>query len=235
MQISVIIPAYNEEKTLAKTLESLIKQTTDRAFEVIVVNNASTDKTRVVAEFFLDKLDLKIIDEPNKGRGAARAAGCASAAGEIFLSTDADTILPSNWIDVLIKPVHSGVVGVTGTAKIEDCSFFVNIFFKLFQPALTKISRWLLGYYWLAGFSSSVTRGAYEKAGGFDKALNSLEDTDLARRVSRQGKIVCVWNCPVVFSGRRFKKGVLRGLLSYLPPFIMFLFKSRRVNLSDIR
>lgn len=233
--ISVIIPAYNEEKTLAQTLESLVNQKTERAFEVIVVNNASTDTTRAVAERFLDKLNLQVVDEPAKGRGAARAAGCQAARGGIFLSTDADTILPSGWLEAMVAPLRPGVAGATGTAKITDCSPWANSFFKFFQPALTKFSRIILGYFWLAGFSSSVTREAYQKAGGYDSALNAFEDNDLGRRVSKFGKIACVWNTPVIFSGRRFKKGIIRGVLSYLPPFIMFLFRSRRWDLPDIR
>lgn len=233
--ISIIIPAYNEEKTLAATLESLVKQTAERQFEVIVVNNASTDQTGEIARSFLNKLDLKIIDEPVKGRGVARFSGCRAARGEIFLFTDADTVLPINWVEALVAPLAPGVVGVTGTSQITDCSRFADLFFKWFQPVLTKLARLFLGYYWLAGFNSSVTREAYEAAGGFNVNLNAFEDTDLGKRVAKIGKVVCVWNCPVVFSGRRFKKGILRGLLSYLPPFIMFLLRSRKWELSDIR
>lgn len=233
--ISIIIPAYNEEKTLAATLESLVKQKTEREFEVIVVNNASTDETKEVAEKFAEKLNLKIIDEQIKGRGAARSAGCRAAKGDIFLSTDADAILPSNWIDAIVAPIRPGVVGVTGTSKIVDCSKFANAFFKLAQPALTKFSRSVVGYYWLAGFSSSITRAAYEKVGGYNSELNAFEDGDLGSRVSKIGKIACVWDAPVIFSGRRFKKGVIRGMFSYLPPFIKYLVKTKNWELPDVR
>jgi len=94
--ISIVIPAYNEEENIRCCLEGLVAQKTDQEFEVIVVDNVSTDKTSGVARTFVDKINLRVVEEHTKGRGAARCRGFSEATGETILSTDADCVVPSN-------------------------------------------------------------------------------------------------------------------------------------------
>src|SRR3989344_2814273 len=99
LKISVVIPAYNEEKYIAKTLKSLINQDFPRElFEIIVVNNGSTDKTHQVAE----KFGVKVI-RYNKVQGvsAARDVGSRIAEGEIIAGTDAYTVVPRHWLKTI--------------------------------------------------------------------------------------------------------------------------------------
>ncbi|MBI3255845.1 MAG: glycosyltransferase [Candidatus Andersenbacteria bacterium] len=105
--ISIVIPAYNEAQAISKTLASLVAQDFSGEFEVIVVDNNSSDGTAQVAKAFQDKLNLKVIHEPHQGRGAARAAGFAAAQSRIICSTDADTIVPSNWLTEITAPYPS--------------------------------------------------------------------------------------------------------------------------------
>ena len=95
MKISVIIPAYNAEATLADCLESVARQKL-RPFEVVLVDDGSTDNTRGVAARFEKRLMLRIVTQVNSGLGKARNAGMSAATGDAYAFLDADDIwLPS--------------------------------------------------------------------------------------------------------------------------------------------
>lgn len=235
--LSVVIPAYNEEKTIFKCLDSLVTQKTSQKFETIVVDNNSTDKTSKVAQQYKNRLDLKIVVEKKKGRGAARSLGFKTAKGEIILSTDADTIVPPNWIEKITQPfVDDSIIAVTGPFRINDCPKFTNMFFNLFQPTIMVLYRVAFNHYWLSGFNFAIRKQIYEKSGGFDTSLNVQEDIELSFKVGKLGKIIFLKNLPVVCSGRRFKHKPFQESLPYLKTFIdYFLFKKKDVFLSDIR
>ena len=88
MKVSVVIPTHNDEATIAETLESVFAQRFDGEFEVIVVNDGSTDGTRAVLEKFGER--IRVIDQENAGVAAARNAGIRAAAGEYIALLDAD-------------------------------------------------------------------------------------------------------------------------------------------------
>jgi glycosyltransferase involved in cell wall biosynthesis len=83
-----VIPVFNGETTIAETLESVFAQRFDRRFEVIVVNDGSTDGTRAMLEKYGDR--IRVIDQENRGISAARNAGIAAATGEYIALLDAD-------------------------------------------------------------------------------------------------------------------------------------------------
>ncbi len=218
--VSVVVPARNEAEHIATLLESLTQQTFAGTLEVIVVDNNSTDQTAQVAAQFADRLNLRVVTEPVKGRGAARAAGFAAAAGSIILSTDADSVVPACWIQELVDGLRrSGAVAVTGTGRIEDCSPSVNNRFNWLQPLLMRGYRVVFGHYWLTGFNFAITRNAYQQSGGFRADAADLEDIDLGFRVRRIGRIVMLGNVPVTTSGRRYHHGLVSGLWAYVVIF----------------
>lgn len=218
-QVSTVIPAYNEEKYIGSCLKSLVKQKTDLNYEVIVVDNNSDDETVKIAEGFKDKLNLTIVTEKKQGRGAARAKGFEKARGDVILSTDADAIVYPEWINTLVGGIRGEVVATTSSCQTLDLGFIKDAVFNFVQPTATILFRLFFGHYWLAGFSFAILRSAYQKSGGFNPNLQALEDTDLASRVAKLGKIKFI-NKPVIFSGRRFKKGVISGLFEYIKTFI---------------
>lgn len=93
MTVSVIIPAYNEEKNIVKCLESLANQTV-KPDEIIVIDNNCSDRTAEIAE----KFGAKVVVEKKQGMAYARNAGFNCAKCEILVKTDSDTILPPDWI-----------------------------------------------------------------------------------------------------------------------------------------
>lgn len=172
--VSVVIPAYNEEKSLSKCLDALVKQKTQDAFQVILVDNNSTDKTAEIARSYQNKLDIEVIFAKQKGRGLARNIGFQKAQSDIILSTDADTVVPENWIslltDTLIKNKH--IVAVTGSCKFTGCPKLTSAFVNFLQPNAMLFYRLIFGYFWLSGFNFGVKKSAYRKSGGFNPALN---------------------------------------------------------------
>jgi len=114
-KISVIIPVYNGEKTLKQCLGSVLSQSY-KNYEVIVVNNNSTDKTKEIIKSFQKRnkdKKVKYLFEQQKGRGAARNTGEIMAEGKIILMTDTDCIVPKDWIKNMVKAIegHDAVQG----------------------------------------------------------------------------------------------------------------------------
>jgi len=236
--ISIVIPAYNEEKTIVPCLTALNKLKIAQKYEVIVVNNNSTDKTVEVIKPFTNKLPLRIVNETKKGRSPARRAGFAVAKGDIIFSTDADAIVPPDWIkEILPHFSDPNIVAVSGTCKIHDCSLRINTLFNFIQPLSMKLYRIVFGHYWLSGFSFAIRKETYHQSGGFHPTLNIQEDIDLAFRVARIGKIKYIPRPVVLFSGRRFQNGLLQGLIPYVKSYYMYsvLKKEDKVFLSDVR
>lgn len=236
--ISVVIPAFNEEEKIGHCLASLTRQKTRRPFEVIVVDNQSTDDTTRVARGFGDELNLTVAHESLKSRGAARRTGFALASGDMIFSTDADTVVPSDWIETLAAALerNGGTVAVTGPSAITDCTRFTNITHNIFTLISKRVFRIFFGYYCLCGYNFAISRKAYEEAGGFDRRTDAHDDIDLTYRVSRVGRICYVPVAAVTVSGRRFRQGFLRGFIAYPKTFVeKYWLGKGLVRLQDVR
>ena len=106
-KVSVIIPAYNEEKTI-KNVINIVKKS-DLVNEIIVVNNSSTDNTSKIAK----DLGANVVECPNKGKGYAMEAGIEHAKNEIIVFLDADVIYQDDIVEVLANPILSGNAEMT--------------------------------------------------------------------------------------------------------------------------
>lgn len=237
IQVSVVIPAYNEEKYIENTLFSLLKseQKTNINYEVILVDNNCTDNTIKRALKFKKGMKLRIIHEKKQGRGAARARGFEQTKGEVILSADADTIFYTGWIEELVSQIKGEVVAVTSSCKATDSSFATNTLINFIQPKAMVLYKLIFGHFWLSGFSFGILKSVYQVAGGFDVNLPAQEDIDLGFRVAKLGKIKFI-NKPVVFSARRFKQGLLVGIYEYLKTFLEVVFlKQKNVYINNPR
>ena len=238
MRLSIVIPAYNEEKNLGKSLESLCAQDTTESFEVIVVDNNSTDRTAEVARSFSKNLAIKVIKQTIKGRGPARKKGFDEALGEIIFSTDADSTVSPDWIRTYLEYFKDKkVVAVTSLPCIVEYSSLKNKCFSFLVHLTMYVYRFLFGHYWLSGFSFAIRKDIYISSGGFDAELNFAEDLDLGFKVHALGGSIA-WNkkARVVFSGRRFKTSILGGSLPYFTSFFQYYVGNKQKSfLSDIR
>ncbi len=222
---------------LGATLESLTKQITSDPFEVIVVNNASTDRTREVAQQYQGKLNLVVVDEPHKGRGAARAAGFDHAQGGIVFSTDADVIIPPHWLSSLLAHLSDkSFAAVSGTCQVRDLSQLGNSTINTIQSVAMRAFARVYGTPWLTGSNFAIRKEVYQVSGGFDHKLTAFEDAELALRVKAHGRIKMITDTPVVASGRRFAHhGLFKGIFSYVRLLNVYHFHNQHVTLDDPR
>ncbi len=244
MKLSFVIPAHNEEKYLAKCLRS-IQETKNRGsydIEVIVVNNASTDRTGSIASSFPM---VKVIDEPEKGLVKARQAGYLAATGDLIANVDADTMIPEGWIEKVFQEFskNENLVGLSGPFFYYDLSRAVNLNVKIFYSLAFityLLNHFILGIgAMLQGGNFVIRKSALEKIGGYNTSLEFYgEDTDIACRLQKVGLVKFTFDLPIFASGRRLAvEGVLKmGIRYAINYFWMIWFKKPfSKNSSDIR
>ena len=153
-RISIIIPAYNEERHLGRCLDAIAAQTV-QPYEVVVVDNASTDKTVEVARSYPF---VRVVHEPKRGRAFARSAGFDAARGTIFGRIDADTLLPPDWVEQVTQfysqPEHAGMA-LTGGAVNYNLRFKRLVTWMEGQIVF-RVNRFLLGHYILLGANMAL-------------------------------------------------------------------------------
>lgn len=206
MKISVVIPAYNEERYIGNTLESIkkLELKNDWDLEVLVINGGSTDKTKKVAESY----GTIVIDESHKGIGFARQEGIKHAKGEVVAFTDADTLVPKDWLTRHVEALsHPGTVFSYGTFRVTDGSFPYYHFINYIQPHWLWWLHHIFGKPIAAGQNLAFWREKALKVGGFDDKILLFEDVDFAIRMKKVGKVVFIPDLIVISSGRRSKEG----------------------------
>lgn len=229
MKISVIIPAYNEEKNLGQTLDAILASDYSN-FEVIVVDNASTDKTFETAL----KRGVKVVREERKGTMWACEAGRRVAKGDIIVRLDADCLPEKNWLSIGIKYFkNKKVVVVSGPYDYFDGPFvFRYLALWLEKYVYVSMNTLLSFFHWggiTTGGNTFIRAAALESVGGFNTSITFYgDDTDVPKRLSKKGKIVFTSKLTLKTSARRFKsEGVFRIGAKYIFHFFKVLFVSR--------
>lgn len=202
MNISVVIPAYNEEKYLERCLKSLQGQQFGGNYEVIVSDDSSTDGTVRIAEALADQ----VITHPRSTIANGRQAGADAAKYEVIAFTDADTFIPPNWLSGLASSlgdgraagVHGNLMPLDGT-RLE--SHFCQYVLPPYSQLMVKINKPSV-----PGANFAVTKEAFLKAGGFNTRLTTGEDVELCNRVKCIGPIRFNPEAIVYVSTRRIRK-----------------------------
>lgn len=233
--ISVIIPAFNEEKFLPRCLESL-KNQKFKDFEIIVVDNNSTNKTAEIAK----KFNVILVSEKNQGVAYARNKGAEIAKGEILVFTDADTIFPEDWLLKIKEAFEKDkeLVAFGGCFYFYSGPISVKIASKFLLPIFLYVDKFLSNGWNLFGCNMAIKKEAFLKVGGFDVNLKINEDAEISYRLRKIGKVILDPGFKVMTSGRRFRNGLILGLITYLPSTIFrILFKKfdKFQNLPPIR
>ena len=234
VEISFVVPVYNEEKHLAKALTAIIAETKRAGCraEVIVVNNASTDATGDVAASFPEVI---VVDEPVKGLVQARRAGYLRATGDLIANVDADTIVTDGWLTRVLEEFRRRprLVALSGPYIYYDVSKRTRAAVKAFYVmgyGFYMLNRFVLrSGSLLQGGNFVVRRTALEKIGGYNPKFSFYgEDTDLARRLNRVGGVKFTFRLPALSSGRRLQEeGVLRIGLRYSMNFVWATYRKR--------
>lgn len=231
MKLSFAIPAYNEEKIIRKCLDSIFQQLEGKKYdvEVIVVNNNSTDRTKEIAESFQG---VKVVDEPEKGLVFARRAGFAASIGDIIANIDADTMLTKGWIDTVFEEFEKDekLVALSGPYIYYDLSLITRAAVKVFYffgYLLYAFNHFIFNKgAMLQGGNFIVRRNALNAIGGFDTSIEFYgEDTDIAKRISKVGKVLWTFRLPMYTSGRRLQEeGVIMTGIRYALNFAWVSF-----------
>ncbi len=215
LSVSIVIPAYNEEGYLGECLESVVRFRSPRIKEIIVINNASTDRTAGIASAFEG---VRVVDEPEKGLTRARARGLSEAQGDLIAFLDADTRIHEEWPKVIAArfSANPNLVCLSGPYEYYDLSGLQKAAAKQMQRYLYMSLSKTVGYLILGG-NFTAKKTALVAAGGFDKSIEFYgEDTDIARRLHKFGEVEFNNDFWVYTSGRRLKKhGTFRTLWEY--------------------
>jgi glycosyltransferase involved in cell wall biosynthesis len=125
--VSFVVPAYNEAGYLRPTLAAILREarSVDVAAEIVVVDNASTDGTRQVAESFPG---VRVVAEPRKGLVQARQAGYLATTGDLIANIDADTVLPEGWLRKALEilAAEPELAAVSGPYTYYDVPWHTN-------------------------------------------------------------------------------------------------------------
>lgn len=182
MLVSIVIPAYNAESTLAQCLEACTRQNGAET-EVIVVDDGSTDATRGIAESF----PVSYVYQTNAGPAAARNHGTRVAEGEIVAFTDSDCVPAPDWVASLAAGFSDGVSAVGGSYSIANESRFLAR--MIHEEIAMRHAQFEEEVDFLGSFNVAYRKQDFEKVGGFDESFLSAsgEDNDLAYRLSDAG------------------------------------------------
>lgn len=186
--ISVIIPVLNGQKTLRRCLASVLVQNYD-SYEVIVVDNNSTDQTKAIIEEFRSKnFRVKYVFEGHQSRGAARNRGISVATGEILMMLDCDCVAPGDWIKRMIDPIlNENEQIVMGYEENLTNSFWSN---RIHTLNWNYIKRNLNDQYIrILDTKNFAIKKELMKQFLFNQDIGNLEDLELSLRLQGQVQI----------------------------------------------
>ena len=230
LKISLIIPAYNEEKYIGRCLDSVIENTENRLFEIIVIDNNSTDKTSIEAG---KKSGVRVILETNKGVTRARQRGFMESTGDIIAFIDADCEVPKGWIEKIIKEFseNNNLALLSGPYKYIGITKTQSILEKIYWNIIAYPVYLLLGYMSIAG-NTVIRRSVLEKMNGINTEIEFYgDDTDTAKRASKFGKVKFDMKFNLFSSPRRMQnQGLFNMTLKYVVNFLTVALIGKAVN-----
>ena len=233
-ELSFVVPAFNEAALIAPCLHA-IKREIARAgvqAEIIVVDNGSTDQTAAIAAGITG---VRVVSEPVKGLVAARRAGYLASTGRLVANVDADTLIPSGWLDI-VREEFAGtpaLVALSGPYIYHDASpavRFCTAAFYRYAYCWYLLMRFVFrAGSMIQGGNFVVKREALDQIGGFNDDFSFYgEDTDLAARLSKVGMVRFSYRLRALSSARRFvAEGLLRVAWHYSMNFLWASFLGR--------
>ena len=205
--ISVVIPTLNEGEFLLECLKSLKGQDYKNRYEIILVDNGSTDDTKEIAE----KFGIKIIYCWEKGVFHARKMGVAFTSGDIIVQADADTVYARDWLTKISKQFSSRpkVVAVAGRFSYKDPPFWAVIEYFLRNLVNNLAISFLKKPLVISGANFAFRKKEFFKIGGYNKDSLSFDQYDIANRLSKLGIVIYDKGLYALTSSRRVQKPLL--------------------------
>ncbi len=208
-RFSVVIPAYNEAGFLGSCLDSLLAQDFEYPYEIIVVDNNSTDGTAEVAR----SRGVTVVREPSAGVCPARQCGTTAARGEIVVSTDADTVFSSDWLSRIDKAFRDDPsrVAVAGPCRFVDPPWWGRVYTAVLFSVVSLVAQ-------LTGriLYVTATNLAFRKSewpGYNTEATQGGDELDLLRRLRTRGSVAFLRGNPTFTSSRRLHRGLAYNIV----------------------
>jgi len=190
IKFSIIIPVYNRPDEVKELLGSLANQT-QKNFEVLLIEDGSTNKCELVAEEFKSLLEIKYFIKENTGRSYTRNYGMERASGNYFILFDSDCIIPSHYFETLNDELTSNYTDAFGgpdnandtfTSMQKAINYSMTSFFT---TGGIRGGKEAMGKFHPRSFNMGLSREVYEKVGGFFNMFG--EDIDLSIRIIKAG------------------------------------------------
>ena len=202
--LSFIVPAYNEERLLGSSLAAIHEAAaaSGEPYEIIVVDDGSTDRTSTIAEAG----NAQLVRVSHRQIAATRNSGAKVARGDVFIFVDADTRVSAAVVSGAVAAVRGGAVGGGSAIEFDEPTpRYARLLLKILVLSfrITRIA---------AGCFVFCTRTAFVAVGGFDEAYYGAEEVILSRALRRQGKFV-ILRSAVVTSARKLRAHSARELL----------------------
>ncbi len=222
MKVSVIIPTFNEENYLRETLERLVNQSVPRTkYEIVVVDNKSTDKTVKIARKYADKV---VVSSKRESIARLRNVGAKLSQGNILAFIDADVLVDRGFISKVIS--FEGDYGVPNV-KIGNLRFInlLNSFYGLFSGGLNLTM----------GCCIVFKRSSFLLLNGFNDRLSCNEDLDIVLRAKKKDYLFSLIDSKVIHNDRRFrKKGYVRSFAYSIKRLLNYLLWKKNEEEYDV-
>ena len=202
-----MVPAYNEARLLGRTLSSIHEaaRTVGRPYEIVVVDDASTDATADVAR----ANGARVIAVDFRQIARTRNAGARAASGAALVFVDADTVVSASVVGAAMEALRTGVAGGGALVHFDGP---LPLWARLFVPVLrASMTAGKLA----AGCFVFCSRDAFERAGGFDETLFAGEELAFSLALRRGGRVVILRE-RVTTSGRKLRSHAGRDMLAFI-------------------
>ncbi|WP_318345463.1 glycosyltransferase [Flagellimonas baculiformis] len=189
---SIVVPVYNRPDEIRELLESLRKQDFKEDFEVVIVEDGSSESSEMVVEGFQDKLHISYYYKSNSGPGDSRNFGMQKAKGNYFIILDSDCILPQQYLTEVDKELKREFVHCFGGPDAADRSFTtvqkaINyVMTSFFTTGGIRGGKKAVGKFQPRSFNMGISAEAFAKVGGFGR-IHPGEDPDLTFRIWKAG------------------------------------------------
>jgi len=191
MFFSIIIPLYNRPQEIKELLETLVLQTY-KQFEVLVIEDGSKDDAADIVKSFAGKLDVKYFVKQNEGQGFTRNYGFERAKGDYFVIFDSDCLIPEDYLEIVNNSLNENWLDAYGGPDAAHPSFTPvqkAISYSMTSPFTTggiRGNKKGIGQFHPRSFNMGISRGVWEKAGGFI-ITRSGEDIEYSIRIHSMG------------------------------------------------
>lgn len=230
---SIVVPVYNRPEEVRELLQSLTQQDFEKDFEVVIVEDGSSESSEDIVETFKGGLQISYYFKENSGPGDSRNFGMQKAKGNYFIILDSDCILPKQYLSEVDKELKAKFMHCFGGPDAADASFTLvqkainYVMTSFFTTGGIRGGKKSVGKFQPRSFNMGISKEAFQKAGGYGR-IHPGEDPDLTFRIWKAGFETRLFPKAYVYHKRRIdwnrfyiqvnKFGMVRPILNKWHP-----------------